>query len=100
VSCTNYLEPSKTLEDYHLISPRSPIPGYPRPTLFYAPHSHSIILGHGNALIFQRKFFLRTMKNRLPDPSKICALDFKKEFRRSAICSVSQTIDIDWSIFF
>jgi hypothetical protein len=63
-------------------------------------HSHSIILGHGNALIFQRKLFLRTMKNRLPDPSKICALDFKKEFRRSAICSVSQTIDIDWSIFF
>jgi hypothetical protein len=28
-------------------------------------HSHSIILSHDNALIFQRKFFPRTMKNRL-----------------------------------
>src|SRR5258705_4981909 len=38
------------------------------------------------------------MKNRIPDPSEIFALEFKGEFRRSAICSVSQTIDIDWSI--
>jgi hypothetical protein len=35
----------------------------------------------------------------IPDPSEILALEFKGEFRRSAICSVSQTIDIDWSIF-
>jgi len=40
------------------------------------PHSHSIILDHGNALIFQRKFFLRTTKYRLADPSEICALEF------------------------
>ena len=39
------------------------------------PHSHSIILSHGNALTCQRKFFPRTMKNRLPNPSEICALD-------------------------
>src|SRR5258708_714415 len=38
-------------------------------------------------------------KNRIPDPSEIPALEFKGEFRRSEICSVSQTIDIDWSIF-
>jgi hypothetical protein len=59
------------------------------------PHSHSIILSHGNALNFQYKFFLRTTKNRLAEPSEICALDFKHEFRRSAICSVSATIGID-----
>jgi hypothetical protein len=35
----------------------------------------------GIALIFQCKFFLRTVKNRLPDPSEICAIDFKNEFR-------------------
>jgi len=35
------------------------------------------------------------MKNRLTDPSEIRALDFKHEFRRSAICSVSDTIGID-----
>jgi hypothetical protein len=50
-------------------------------------------------LVFQRKFFLRTMKNRLPDPSEICALDFKGQFPRSAISSVSATIGINWSIF-
>jgi hypothetical protein len=62
------------------------------------PHSHSMVLSHGNALIFQRKFFLRTAKNRLTDPSEIFALDFKHEFRRSAICSVSATIGINRSI--
>jgi hypothetical protein len=65
----------------------------------YTPHSHSIILCRGNALDFQRKFFLRTTKNRLADPSENCALDFKREFRRSAICSMSATIGIDRSIF-
>jgi len=35
------------------------------------------------------------MTNRLADPSEICALDFKHEFRRSTICSVSDTIGID-----
>jgi hypothetical protein len=58
-----------------------------------------MILSYGNALIFQRKFFPRTAKNRLLDPSETCALDFKGEFRRSAICSVSTTIDVDRTIF-
>jgi len=38
-------------------------------------------MSHRNALIFQRKFFRRTTKNRLTDPSEICALEFKEEFR-------------------
>jgi hypothetical protein len=38
------------------------------------------------------------VKNRLPNPSENCALDFKREFRRFGICSVSPTIGIDWSI--
>src|SRR5437899_10924215 len=45
------------------------------------------------------QIFPLTTKNRIPDPSEILALEFKGEFRRSEICSVSQTIDIDWSIF-
>ena len=62
-------------------------------------HSHSIVLSDDNALIYQRNFFLHTMKNRPPDPSKIWALDFKSGFRRSAIFSVPATIDINRSIF-
>jgi hypothetical protein len=62
-------------------------------------HSHSIVLIYGNALTRQRKFFLHTVENRLYDPSEICALDFKREFLRSAICSVSATVGIDRSIF-
>jgi hypothetical protein len=58
-----------------------------------------MVLSDDIALIFHRKFFLRTAKNRLPDPSEIPALDFKEEFRRSAICSISATIGIDRSIF-
>ena len=61
-------------------------------------HSHSIVFSHGNALDFQCKFFLCTTKNRLADPSEICALDFKRKFRRSVICPDSATIGIDWSI--
>jgi hypothetical protein len=49
-------------------------------------------------LIWQCKFFLRTTKNRLANPSENCALDFKREFRRSATWSVSATIGIVWSI--
>jgi hypothetical protein len=45
------------------------------------------------------KFFPRTTKNRLPDPSKICAFDFKGKFGRFGICSVSATIGINRSIF-
>jgi hypothetical protein len=42
---------------------------------------------------------MRTTKNRLGDPSAICALDFKGEFRRIRFCPVSGTINIDRSIF-
>jgi hypothetical protein len=63
------------------------------------PYSHSIIFVHGNALKFRRKFFQCTLKHRAPDPSEICALDFKENFRRFAIWSISATIGIDWSIF-
>jgi hypothetical protein len=50
-------QPSGTIEDDQLIPPRDPIPGYPGATLFYAPHSHSIVLSHRNALHFRRNFF-------------------------------------------
>ena len=63
------------------------------------PHSQSIVLSDGNALIFQRKLFLRTRKNRLPRPSEICALDFKGGLRGLKICSVSPTIGTYRSIF-
>jgi hypothetical protein len=72
---------------------------YPQLSNTTPPHFHSIVLRHGNALTCRRKFFLQTMKHRAPDPSEICALDFEEEFRRSAICSVSATIGIDWPIF-
>jgi hypothetical protein len=62
-------------------------------------HSHSIVLPHRNALIFRCKYVLRTAKDRLSDPSKIRARDFRGEFRRSAICWVSATIGINRSIF-
>jgi hypothetical protein len=58
-----------------------------------------MVLDHGNALIFHRKFFLRITKDRLPDPSKICALELKAKFRRFGNPSVSTTIANDWSIF-
>jgi hypothetical protein len=60
---------------------------------------HSIALSDGSALIFQRKFSLRIVKNRLGDPSKIRALDFKQEFRRSVIWMTAATICVDRSIF-
>jgi len=34
------------------------------------------------------------MKNRLPDPSEICALDFKEESAQPAFFSVSRAIEI------
>src|SRR5882757_10399030 len=40
--------------------------------------------------LLSRQIFPLTTKNRIPDPSEILALEFKGEFRRSAICSVSQ----------
>jgi hypothetical protein len=76
----------------------NPIPHYPKLANSTPPYSHSIVLRHRNALICQRKFFLRIAKHRLADPSEIRALDLKRKFGRSAICSVSETIDIDRSI--
>jgi hypothetical protein len=52
-----------------------------------------------NALIWQRKSFPPTTKNRLADPSEICALDFARQFPRFRICQVSATIGINRSIF-
>jgi len=75
------------------------IRAYPKRTFSTPRHSHSIIFAHGNALKFQRNFFQRTLKHRAPDPSEIFALDFKEKFRQFAICLVSATIGIDWSIF-
>jgi hypothetical protein len=39
------------------------------------------------------------MKNRLPGPSEIRDLDFKREFRRLGIRSVSATVGINRLIF-
>jgi hypothetical protein len=60
--------------------------------------AHSIVLSDHNALIYQHKIFLHTMKHRHPSPSEICALEFKGEFRRFGFGSISTTIGIDWSI--
>jgi hypothetical protein len=67
--------------------------------LSHSPRSHSIVLNDCNTLNSKCEFFLHTMKNRIFDPSEICALDFKREFRRFEICLVSVTIDIYQLIF-
>src|SRR5579859_6627405 len=64
----------------------------------YSPHSHSIVLNHGSALIFQRKSCQRIAKHRRGDTSEFFALDFKHKFRRSEISLVSATIGIHRSI--
>jgi hypothetical protein len=74
----------------------SGILGYPAQRYCLA---HSMVFSRGNALIFKRKPFLRTTKDRLADPSEICVLDFKGEFRRFGNPSVPTTIANDWSIF-
>ena len=76
-----------------------PTPNYVNLSYGIPPHSHSIVLSDGNALNFQRKFFMCATKNRLTDPSENRALDFKHEFGRAAVCSVSATIANDRSIF-
>jgi hypothetical protein len=58
-----------------------------------------MVSGYRNALIYLRKFFPCTMKNRLPDPSEIFILEFKGKFRRFGIGTVSATIGIDWLVF-
>jgi hypothetical protein len=57
------------------------------------------VLKDHNALIWQHKSFPPTTKNRLADPSEICALDFARQFPRFRICQVSATIGINRSIF-
>jgi hypothetical protein len=52
-------------------------------------------LSDQNTLKSKRKFLLPIAKNRLADPSEICTLEFKEEFRRSAICAVLPTIGIN-----
>jgi len=50
------------------------------PSIAAAPlpaHSHSMISEYRSVLIVQRKFFLCMTKNRLPETSEICVLDFK-----------------------
>ena len=54
---------------------------------------------NSNMLICRHNSFRQTAKNRLGDPSETRAPEFKEEFPRSAICSVSATIAINWSIF-
>jgi hypothetical protein len=39
------------------------------------------------------------MKNRLPDPSEICALELKAKIGKFGLCLVSATIAIDRPIF-
>jgi pimeloyl-ACP methyl ester carboxylesterase len=54
------------------------------PTLLHSalPHSHSMLSSH-ERLDLASQFFPRLVKNRPPDTSKLCALDFKREFRDS-----------------
>ena len=85
----------RSIENVRLIWLRNPIPHYPKLAHSTPGHSHSMISKHRNALSFQRKFFLHIAKNRPTDPSEIRALEFKAEFRRSAICSLPVTIGID-----
>jgi hypothetical protein len=57
-----------------------------------------MVLSHRNALIFQRNFFLLTVKARLAIRQKFFAYDFKGKFARFGFCAVSRTIENDWSI--
>jgi len=90
---------SRSIASYHAQLLRWSIPKQPTAAYSTSPHSHSIVLSHDKALIYRCKYFLRLMKNRPPDPSEISALEFKGEFRRFKIFSVSTTIDIDRPIF-
>lgn len=61
-------------------------------------YSNSIIVGHGNTLNFQRKFFLDTVEDRRASPSKNSALDPQEKYPQLEIYPVSATIGIDRSI--
>jgi hypothetical protein len=62
-------------------------------------HSRAIILSHGNALIFQCRFFFADGQNPTISPSKFFAFDFEGKFARFEFSAVSTTIANDWSIF-
>jgi hypothetical protein len=53
----------------------------PRFPLHAANHSHSMVPGDDNTLIYRHNSFHHMAKNRLADPPKIRALEFKNEFR-------------------
>jgi hypothetical protein len=55
---------------------------YAKPTV-YSPHSHSMVLSHGNALIFQRNFFLLAVKARLASRQNFSLMISKKNSRDS-----------------
>jgi hypothetical protein len=60
------------------------------------PHSHSIVLSDGNALIFQRKFFLPTVKARPPVRQIFSLLISKGNSRDSKFARVRQlSLSID-----
>jgi hypothetical protein len=57
------------------------------------------LLAHRHALKSLAQILRCTLERRAPNPSEIRVLEFKEEFRRSAIWSVSANIDINWPIF-
>jgi hypothetical protein len=70
----------ETIDCYRYKSFAASMPTYPSVSPQYSPHSHSIILSDRNASNSECKFFPHMTKNRLADPSEICALEFKGEF--------------------
>lgn len=66
---------------------------------FTHPHSHSIVLSHGNVLIYRCKFFCERQRTVSPIRQKIALLNFKENFRRFGVPLVSATIGVNRSIF-
>jgi hypothetical protein len=62
-------------------------------------HSHSIILSHRNALIFQRNFFLLTVKARLSGRQNF-SLMFSKENSRDLDSATLQRLSTTIGRFF
>jgi hypothetical protein len=77
--------PSRTIEDDRLIPPRGPIPGYPGTTLFYDPHSHSIVLHRPIVLILGYKFKVTSPKHRRPDRHNLSLTNPQQYFFDCAI---------------
>jgi hypothetical protein len=68
------------------------------PQYSHTPHSRSIVFYH-NAFDLPEKIFSAHDEEPSRRPVRICALEFKGEFHRAGICSVSTMIDNDRSIF-